>query len=281
VPVAPTVVFVDRRPGDLAHWWAWALGGLGFGVPAAIAVASLTHEASDPFFGTLQVFLIFGPLVVCGMTLASAGVIWLGRLQWSSWWWVVALPATLSLILFWGARLSGPSSSVPERAAGWALVTAVVYVGVAVAFGRHTSGWWVRCLAVAVVVAAAPAMVFYDHASQLRWRKADLAGAALVLPVIPQFRAAAVRATPRGLSVDMTGPAYLFVLIRRCTDCALRHELRNGVLVVVDGNYQIQVTQADDGVDRLAALTSVAVRPVSRDELARLPVAPDRYPDSD
>jgi hypothetical protein len=99
---------------------------------------------------------------------------------------------------------------------------------------------------VAVVVAAAPAMVFYDHASQLRWRKADLAGAALVLPVIPQFRAAAVRATPRGLAVDMTGPAYLFVSIRRCTDCALRQELRNGVLVVVDGNYQIQVRQADD-----------------------------------
>jgi hypothetical protein len=155
-------------------------------------------------------------------------------------------------------------------------MTLAMYAGVAVACARLVS-LRVRCVALALVLAAPPALVYFDHASQYRWRKADLAGAPSVLPVIPPFQVAAVRSDLWTLDVDMTGPGALFVSISRCRDCAPRREMHDdGLLVVVDGEYEIYVTQAGVGDDVVATLAGVSVRPASLDELAHLPIAPER-----
>lgn len=199
-----------------------------------------------------------------------------GRRGWPirRWWWAVALAPGLAVVVFGGVLAGGPSGSTVERAVGWAVVTVVVSTGVGVLAGRRVPVW-VRVLAAVLVVGAAPAMVAFDHASQYRWRQAGLAGVPQVVPVISGYRPVAARADVGTLQVDMAGPTRLVVWIDRCDgSCASDDATLPDRRTFVTGDYVLTVFHAVWGVDVLAALPAVDVRPASRAELARLPLAP-------
>jgi hypothetical protein len=215
--------------------------------------------------------------------MSVAGVA-LWRLKWpmQRWWWTIALPPVLALMLALGVFAGGPAGTMSERATGWAVVSLAFAVGVAVAAGRRVSGW-VRVLAVVVAIGAAPTMVAHDRASQDRWhdaaqaremaaRASALARVPEVLPVIAGYQPSATAGQGRSLQVDMTGPTTrLRIWVDRCSTCeAGMGSLRR--TFVVDG-YALVVAQFDGRTEMLATMTDVDIRPASRAELAALPAA--------
>jgi hypothetical protein len=116
-------------------------------------------------------------------------------------------------------------------------------------------------------------MVGWDHASQYRWRKANLAVAPAVLPVIAGYRPVAARPAPGRLRIDMVGPTWVEAWISECgVGCeADGPSLPIGTVTVVADGYQIVLFKADRGM----SVGPVRIRPASLDELARLPLGPD------
>jgi hypothetical protein len=142
---------------------------------------------------------------------------------------------------------------------------------------------WVRVLAAAVAIGAAPTMVVHDRAWQDRWRDAAharelvarasaLAEVPEVLPVIAGYRPSATAGRGRSLQVDMTGPTTgLRVWTGRCSTCeAGMGSFRR--TFVIDG-YAVVVAQFDGRTEMLAAMADADIRPASRTELATLPAA--------
>jgi hypothetical protein len=125
-------------------------------------------------------------------------------------------------------------------------------------------------------------MVGLDHASQYRWRKADLAVAPAVLPVIAGYRPVAARPEPGTLQIDLAGPTRLVARMSLCgTSCDAAALSASGTVTVVADGYEVRLFQQDGGVDTVRTLTGVGVRPASRCELARLPLGPDYLYHSD
>jgi hypothetical protein len=264
---------MDGSVREPVGWRASALTGLGLGAPAAGAVLLFANMAADGLLAAAMVWLFVVPMLAGGMLAATGFEV--GRRGWPlrRWWWAVALAPGLAVVLFGGVLAGGPSGSTVERAAGWAVVTLVVSTGVGVAAGRRVSVW-VRLLAAALAVIAAPAMVGFDHASQYRWRKAGLAGVPEVMPVISGYRPAAARADVATLQVDMAGPTRLVVWIDRCRgSCVAGDVTLTDMRTFTTGGYQLTVFQAGGRADVVAALSGVDVRPASHAELARLPLA--------
>ncbi len=263
--------------------------GLVLGVPTAGAVLLLTEAAASAgAIGTLFVWVVLAPVATVVVMSAVGAALW--RLTWplQRWWWTIGLAPVLAVVLAFGVFAGGPAGTMSERAMGWAAVSLVFAVGVAVVAGRRVSVW-VRVLAAVVAIGAAPTMVAHDRASQDRWRDAAharelaarvsaLAGVPEVLPVIPGYQPSATAGRGRSLQVDMTGPTTrLRLWIGHCSTC----EAGMGSLsrtFVVDG-YVIVVAQFDGGTELAASLAGVDVRPVSRAELAALPAA--SYEDGD
>jgi hypothetical protein len=267
---------VDGSVREPVGWRGSALTGLGLGAPAAGAVLLFANMAADGLFGAAIVWLILVPVLACTMLAATGFEI--GRRGWPlrRWWWAIVLAPGLAVVLFCGTLAGGPSGSTVERAAGWAMVTVAVSTGVAVAAGRQVVVW-IRGLAVVVAVAAAPAMVGFDHMSQYRWRKADLAGLPEVVPVIAGYRPQAARAEFGTLQIDMAGTTRLVVWIYRCRGtCTADDVTLVGTRTFVASGYELTVFQANGDIDVLTTLSGVDVRPTSYAELARLPLAPSQ-----
>jgi hypothetical protein len=149
--------------------------------------------------GGLMVWFGWVPLLVVGLVAWAVTGIRLLRWPWQRWWWTIAAPPVLAMVLLVGVVSGGPVGATRERAAGWAVVSVAIYAGSAVLFGRRVSTT-ARTLALTVALGAAPTMVCYDHMSQYRWRKAELARVPSVVPVIAGFRVTAVRGDGAGLA---------------------------------------------------------------------------------
>lgn len=265
---------MDGPLHEPAGWRASSAIGLGLGLPVAGMVLLFAGVVAEDTFAAVLVWLLFVPPLAVSMAAATGLVI--DRLDWPMcrWWWAVALAPGLAVVVFVGTNLGGPSGSTPERAAGWATVAVAISCGVAVVAGRRVSVR-VRAVAAVVAVGAAPSMVGFDHASQLRWRTADFAGLPAVVPVISGYRPVAVRSDVRTLQVDMAGPIRLVAWIDRCGDgCVARAVTAVGTRTFVAGGYELTVFQADGAIDVLTTLPGVDVRATSHRELARLPLAP-------
>jgi hypothetical protein len=264
---------VDASLREPTGWRASAGTGVVLGLPAVGVVLLFAAEADDDAFVAVILWLLLAlPLAAC---VAAATWLTIDRLGWRfrRWCWAVALSPVLAVVVPLGALAGGPSGSTPERAAGWAAVAVAMSGGAAVAAGRRVSVP-VRVVAAIAVVIAAPAMVGFDHASQYRWRTANLAGSPAVLPVISSFRPVAARPDLGSLQVDMAGPTRLVVRIDRCRgSCVARDVSAVGTRTFVAGGYELTVAQADGAVDVLTTLSVVDVRATSHGELARLPLA--------
>ncbi|GIJ56962.1 hypothetical protein Vau01_044780 [Virgisporangium aurantiacum] len=257
-----------------AGWRASAGIGLGLGSPVAVTVLLFAGAVAEDTFAAVIVWMLLVPPLAASM--AGATVLTIDRLGWPlcRWWWAVALAPGLAAVMFVGTLVGGPYGSTPERAAGWATVAVAISCGVAVAAGRRVSVW-VRLVAAVVAVGAAPSMVGFDHASQLRWRAAEMAGLPAVMPVISGYRPVAVRSDVSALQVDMAGPVRLVVWIDHCVGgCVARDVTAVGTRIFVAGGYELTVFQANGAIDVLTTLPGIDVRATSHRELARLPQAP-------
>jgi hypothetical protein len=260
---------VDHDCPAPSEWWRSASIGLIAGSPFITSIVLFTDAVTDGgLFGAIGIFGYLGvPLVIVTAVLGLVVA-----LRWRRRWWLAAAPPVAWAVLAVAAWTSGPSGSVPERIAGWALVTALMYGAAALVFDRERRRR-VRVIALCVLVAAAPAMVAYDELSQYRWRRATFALAPHVLPVVAGYAVTGTGAEGRVLDVRMDGPADLRVLITHCDGCAVRREESTYMLIVVDGRYRIEL-RPDEGLDvRWTPPARVDVRAAGRDELARMSLA--------
>jgi len=253
-------------------WRASAGCGLAFGGPSALLVFHLGNLASNEF-GALYLLFVVPWLVIALVLVAAAARVLLG-LPIEVWWWLILAPAGTALVILVAAAFGGSYGDQFERSLGWALVTLVMYAAGGVCFGSRVP-LRARVLALVVLVGAAPAMLGYDHAAQHRWRMAALASAPAVLPVAPGYRVAAVRADRALLSVELAdaADARLRLLIMECGNCADPPQPDRRF---VDGFWITAATPTGVWPDALAELR---LRPASRAELARLPVAAPNYAD--
>jgi hypothetical protein len=263
---------VEGAVPEPTGWRASAATGLVVGAPAAAAVAVLGYQADEH---DLAIFLVLleAPFVAVGLAVATYVVISGLQWNWNDWWWTVEYPFVLLVVLPVGLATGGPSASTLERTVGWAAVALALSTGAALVAGRGVSSS-IRVLAVTVAMAAAPAMMRFDQASQDRWRTAELARGPTVLPVIAGYRPTAARADDGSLWVDMTGPTWLVVWITPCSTCVPGRRDHPFMLVVVVDGWHVSVTGPDESVRTVPAVADVRLRRVSPAELARLPLGP-------